>query len=61
MTAAAEVLAVTLAEDGETSCRRCQRPIRRGQRIVLLASVGNVHLTCVLVRQGDDAGQEQAR
>lgn len=50
MTAAAQVLTVTRAEDDETPCRRegCGRPIRRGQRIVLALGLGTVHLRCLI-------------
>ena len=50
VTVLGKVLAVHRATSDQ-SCRRCQEPIRLGQRAVLLAGVGAVHLRCVLVRQ----------
>ena len=61
MTAAAPVVSVKRAENDETSCRRCDRPIRRGQRIVLVLGVGTVHLRCLASRQADDTAQELTR
>jgi hypothetical protein len=58
MIAAAEVVSVTMATDDETPCRRCDRPIRRGQRLVLVLGVGTVHLRCVVVRQGNEVDRE---
>jgi hypothetical protein len=58
MTAAAQVLSVTEAEDDQTACRRCARPIRRGQRIVLVLGTGNVHLRCLISHQADDTDLE---
>lgn len=56
---AGQVLSVSRAEDDGTPCRRCDSPIRRGQRIVLVLGTGTVHLRCVVGHQGDDAGQPQ--
>ena len=55
---AAPVVSVKRAENDDTVCRRCDRPIRRGQRIVLLAGVGNTHLRCLVVGQADETAQE---
>jgi hypothetical protein len=61
MTAAVEVVSVTMAEDDETPCRRegCGRPIRRGQRIVLVLGTGTVHLRCLVQHQPDHLVQHQ--
>jgi hypothetical protein len=55
MTAAA-VLAVKRADTDQT-CRRCNQPIHRGRRVVLLASVGAVHLRCVPAPATDTNGR----
>lgn len=54
-TAAAEVVSVKRAER-EMECRRCPRPIRPGQRAVLVLGTGQVHLRCLLGGQAGDDG-----
>jgi hypothetical protein len=55
----AEVLAVHRATV-EQPCRRCDQPIQRGQRVVLLAAIGGVHLRCILAQRGDAHRNETA-
>ena len=58
---AANVVEVNLARH-ETGCRKCARPIRSGQRAVLVLGTGQVHLRCLLGQpdesvQGGDGRQ----
>jgi hypothetical protein len=49
MSAATEVISVHRV-NVDQPCRRCGQTIQRGRRAALLASVGAVHLRCLLVR-----------
>jgi hypothetical protein len=39
----------------DTPCRKCGRDILRGQRIVLVAGTGQVHLRCLLTPAAQSA------
>ena len=48
----------------ELECRQCRRPIRAGQRAVLVLGTGQVHLRCLLAQRtlvGDREGDETAQ
>jgi hypothetical protein len=53
---ARQVLSVKQA-DHDTTCRLCQRPIRRGRRVALVLGTGDVCLHCLI--SGQAAGTEE--
>ena len=45
----------------ELECRQCRRPIRAGQRAVLVLGTGQVHLRCLLAQRTLGAADQTAQ